>query len=266
MRKNIFITGATGFLGSYVATELLRNGHSLYCLSRSKDKEGYDERLYKSLRFWQRSNEDSSPTDRLRIFSGDIEAAELGLTQKDLAQLKDIKLEIILCAACTSFGGSSADATIRTNVEGSKNILAFAAKVKAKALHLVSTAYVAGDFAGSFSEADLCVGQGFNNLYEETKYEAEVIVREFSRERNIPVNIFRPSIIMGEKETGRTTNFTTFYSYFHALCSLKRRIGERIANIITVYQKGLADKSKCRELFFTLKSFRAGFTLGSLSF
>src|SRR5208283_3908528 len=111
---------------------------------------------------------------------------------------------------------------------GTNNILDFASKVKAKVLHFVSTAYVAGDFAGPFGETDLWVGQGFNNLYEKTKYEAEVIVREFSRKRNIPVNVFRPSIIMGEKEAGKTTNFNTFYLYLKAVCSIKRKLEERL--------------------------------------
>lgn len=228
MSKNIFITGATGFLGSYVAAELLRRGHSLYILSRPKGNEGCDERLHRALRLWARCNQDNRSADSLRIFDGDIESVDLGLPQEDLAQLKGINLEILHCAACTSFGGSSADITIRTNVAGSKNVLDFASKVKAKALHFVSTAYVAGDFAGPFAEMDLWVGQGFNNLYEKTKYEAEVIVRDFSRKSHIPVNFFRPSIIMGETDTGKTTNFNTFYSYFNALCSLKRKLAERL--------------------------------------
>ncbi|MFZ3115247.1 MAG: SDR family oxidoreductase [Syntrophales bacterium] len=224
MSKNIFITGATGFLGSYVAAELLRRGHFLYILSRPKGNEGCNERLHRALRLWV----DNHAAKRLRIFEGDIESRDLGLAPEDLAQLRDISLEILHCAACTSFGGSSADTTFRTNVEGSKNILDFASRVKATTLHFVSTAYVAGDFAGPFSETDLQVGQGFNNLYEKTKYEAEVIVRDFSRKSQIPVNFFRPSIIMGETDTGKTTNFNTFYSYFNALGSLKRKLEERL--------------------------------------
>ena len=41
---------------------------------------------------------------------------------------------------------------------------------------------------------------------------------------------------------------------------------EELKSIITVYQSALADKSRCRDLFFNLKSFKAGFTLGALSF
>ena len=40
----------------------------------------------------------------------------------------------------------------------------------------VSTAYVAGDADGLFTEADLDVGQGFRNTYEQTKLEAERLV------------------------------------------------------------------------------------------
>ncbi len=41
---------------------------------------------------------------------------------------------------------------------------------------------------------------------------------------------------------------------------------EELKSIITVYKSAIADKSRCRDLFFNLKSFRAGFTLGALSF
>lgn len=41
---------------------------------------------------------------------------------------------------------------------------------------------------------------------------------------------------------------------------------EELKSIITIYQSAIADKSRCRDLFFTIKSFRAGFTLGALSF
>src|SRR5512142_949338 len=164
MSKNIFIRGATGFLGSYIAVELLRRGHSLNALSRPKGNDGYDERLRRALRIWQIGDSDNSIQDRLRIFNGDIESPDLGLGLEDLTRLKRIDIEIVHCAACTSFADSSADLTIGANIERTKNILDFVSRVNAKVLHFVSTAYVAGDFLELFDETDLRVGQRFNNL------------------------------------------------------------------------------------------------------
>jgi long-chain acyl-CoA synthetase len=73
----------------------------------------------------------------------------------------------------------------------------------------VSTAYVAGDHRGTFSEDDLYVGQRFRNAYEQTKFEAERLVR--ARTHELPVQVFRPSIVVGEAESGWTSAFNVIY-------------------------------------------------------
>jgi thioester reductase-like protein len=60
----------------------------------------------------------------------------------------------------------------------------------------ISTAYVAGERAGRFSEDELEVGQSFRNAYEQSKLEAKCLaVRARSR---IPITVLRPSIVVGE--------------------------------------------------------------------
>src|SRR5436309_3470078 len=74
----------------------------------------------------------------------------------------------------------------------------------------VSTAYVAGTHEGTFSEADLYVGQSFRNAYERSKYEAERLIRD--RVDRLPaVTVVRPSIIVGESRTGWTPAFNVLY-------------------------------------------------------
>ena len=68
---------------------------------------------------------------------------------------------------------------------------------------------MAGDHPGSFSEEQLDVGQGFRNGYERSKFEAERLVSRASA--RLPVQIFRPSIIVGERESGWTASFNVLY-------------------------------------------------------
>ncbi|KAF0248770.1 MAG: hypothetical protein FD167_1824, partial [bacterium] len=58
-------------------------------------------------------------------------------------------------------------------------------------------------------ETELECGQGFFNTYEQSKYESEVILQKAMS--NIPITIYRPSIISGDSITGRTPHFYVIY-------------------------------------------------------
>ena len=68
---------------------------------------------------------------------------------------------------------------------------------------------MAGTHAGRFREEDLDVGQGFRNAYEQSKFEAEKLVRQ--HREVLPVQVFRPSIVVGEEATGWTPAFNVIY-------------------------------------------------------
>ncbi len=72
----------------------------------------------------------------------------------------------------------------------------------------VSTAYVAGTHTGRFAECDLDVGQKFHNSYEQSKFEAEQLVRA---QPGLPSTILRPSIIVGDRRSGWTSAFNVLY-------------------------------------------------------
>jgi long-chain acyl-CoA synthetase len=58
-------------------------------------------------------------------------------------------------------------------------------------------------------EEDLEKGQDFFNTYEQSKFESERLVRNVADW--MPVTIFRPSIVIGESKTGKTTLFNVIY-------------------------------------------------------
>jgi long-chain acyl-CoA synthetase len=72
----------------------------------------------------------------------------------------------------------------------------------------VSTAYVAGTHCGRFRECDYDVSQTFRNSYEQSKFEAEELVRS---SRDLPTTILRPSIVVGDRRSGWTAAFNVLY-------------------------------------------------------
>ncbi|RMF95168.1 MAG: NAD-dependent epimerase/dehydratase family protein [Candidatus Schekmanbacteria bacterium] len=223
MRKTFFITGATGLLGSRVAYELVNNGYNVICLARSREDEKAEERVIKKISFWSPS-ECRKFFNNITILDGDIEAEDLGLKKDAISLLKDVSPIFIHSAACTSFEARDKKSLFKTNLEGTKNCLNTAKAVSALHFNHISTAYIAGNYNGIFSESDFNVNQQFKNAYEESKFEAEKAVRKFSEATKIPVTIFRPSIIMGDTLSGKTFNFNTLYSYLKVINVIASRI------------------------------------------
>jgi nucleoside-diphosphate-sugar epimerase len=100
------------------------------------------------------------------------------------------------------------------NLGGTKNVMALArSAMRAGGLRRVayiSTAYVCGDREGTISEEELECGQKFVNTYEQTKLESERFIRKLMGK--LPLTVFRPSIVVGDSETGRTTAFNVLYA------------------------------------------------------
>ncbi len=147
---------------------------------------------------------------RINLVCGVIEKNTFGIS----SEMYDILLssidEIFHCAAIIGFN-ISLDQGRQINVQGTHNILQLAQRCrKIKKLNYISTTFVAGTKEGLFSEKDFNVGQAFNNYYEQTKFEAEQLVRDNVNDRYGTL-IFRPSIVVGNYLTGETSNFEMFY-------------------------------------------------------
>ncbi len=96
--------------------------------------------------------------------------------------------------------------TIADVVGGRGVLLDVARAVGARRFVHVSTAYVAGTHSGLFTEDML--GTEFRNTYEQTKFEAEQVVGATT---DLAVAIARPSIVMGESDSGWTPAFNVLY-------------------------------------------------------
>ena len=116
---------------------------------------------------------------------------------------------MVHCAASVSFDLSLPESR-RVNVDGTRHVLELAERCeRLERLSYISTAYVAGEPRRLFGEDELDVGQPFRNPYERSKFEAERMLRE--RGDGMPLQILRPSIVVGDSRTGRTSSFNVLY-------------------------------------------------------
>jgi len=190
---------------------LERTDRRIYTLVRAEDQRDAEKRMRLALLLLFGA-EDAHP-DRIVAVPGDIEVPMLGLDRTHLEWLAANVTDVIHCAATVSFS-LPLERSREINVEGTRRMLEFGGLCQEQG-HLehfahVSTAYVAGTHEGEFTEDDLDVGQDFHNSYEHTKFEAEQLVR--SHADRLPVQIFRPSIIVGEHSSGWTMSFNVLYS------------------------------------------------------
>ena len=215
-RGDLLLTGSTGFLGMELLARLLEDtDRRVWAPVRA----GSDEEAAARLRATMASltgDADAHP-GRVVALAADLERPGLGLSEERRAELAEQVGEIIHCAASVSFS-LPLDRARAINVEGTRRVLELAWDCQAaggldRFAH-VSTAYVAGDHRGLFSEHDHDVGQRFHNTYERTKWEAEELVRgHFER---LPAQIFRPSIVVGDDRSGWTASFNVIYTPLRA--------------------------------------------------
>ncbi len=225
MKKKILLTGATGFVGSNLLALLLEKGFEVACLLRQKNGLESYQRLYQVLSngfTCQRQLEHI--LSQVQIVQGDITQERLGLKTGTYRTLQKEVNTIFHCAALTDFHSSLSQEQLKCNVQGIENMIRFALKGSAvDGFHYISTAYVAGDRTGVIYEGELDKGQGFNNGYEQSKFIAEKILHEYRERTDLKITIYRPSIIVGHSQTGKTTLFNGMYLFLRLLYLLKKR-------------------------------------------
>ena len=209
MGKSIVITGATGFLGREIVAALLQDDPKvrLTLLVRGKDDADARRRGDQLLADVLSGAALADGKQRCDVVRADLEKELLGLDQAGYDALVKRTSAVIHGAASVSFS-LPLDEARRINVEGTRRILDLAQAAGAR-VDYIGTAYVAGDRRGLAREGELDVGQPFRNSYEQSKMEAEKLAQE--RSHTQPIAIFRPSIIVGDSVTGRTSSFKVLY-------------------------------------------------------
>ncbi len=206
----MLLTGATGFVGMELLARYLRETERhVYAIVRAENDRAASMRIARTLQGLFGANHPYR--ERVTAVRGDITRPGLGLGRRR-DELAERVGEIIHGAASVSFDLPIGELRA-INVHGTRRMLEFGERCQRRGglrrLSYVSTAYVAGEHAGLFSEDDLDVGQRFRNAYERSKFEAEKLVSTW--QRRLPITVLRPSIIVGESDSGWTNSFNVLY-------------------------------------------------------
>lgn len=197
----LFLTGATGFLGSRLCAELLRRSEEdVICLVRAESVAAADRRVRDKL---AEQDPDMAPSPRLRFVAGDLARPRFGLDEVAFRRLAGQVREVYHCGASVNMGAPYAELA-PVNIEGTRHVREFCTVGNVDRLHYVSTL---GVFLGGrrarvskvgedhVPTAETCSEVG----YPQSKFEAEELVRAVSR---FPVRIYRPGLVLADSRTG----------------------------------------------------------------
>jgi nucleoside-diphosphate-sugar epimerase len=221
MRNYVLLTGATGLLGQYLIRDMLLDGHRIAVLVRPTKKLTPAERIEQTMQMWDEQLGRQLP--RPIVIEGDITQDGLGLSAADSLWVKRYCTTMLHCAASLQFQEHNGE-PYRTNVEGTRNVLAFCESHDIHEMHYISTAYVCGNRHELVMEDDLNVGQEFRNDYEKSKFQAETLVRECSAFPKEKLTVYRPVVITGDSETGYTSTYHGTYLYMKLASVLRDNV------------------------------------------
>jgi len=248
----IFVTGSTGYLGSYLVSGLL-TGHrdSLNLLVRAKSEKEARERLWQSLQFHFAFPEFLEYLNsRIHIFRGELTEERLALPDDEYHQLVDTTQSIIHCAA--SLNRKSEKQCLNVNLRGTLEVIQLARRVQNRNGLLryshVSTVAVAGKRRNEVVSEDVAIDWSRSDYdpYARTKKFCEHMANQLLPD--VPRTIFRPAIVMGDSRRPETSQFDMVQAFdvLARLPVLPLRPNDRIdivpANyvgkaIVTIHQK-----------------------------
>ena len=220
-RESIFLTGFPGFIGERLVEKLVKSETQFFLLVEPQ----FVEKAMAAVEEIAEATE--TPLESFSLLEGDITQPGLGISDADLETIQFETTDVYHLAAAYDLAVAK-DVAYRVNLEGTKNVNDFVCSVKnLRRYNYVSTCYISGKRTGDILETELEHNAGFRNNYEETKYLAEIEVERLKA--TLPVTIYRPSVVVGDSQTGETTKYDGIYYLVHYL--RKAPILLRIMNV-----------------------------------
>ncbi|MBZ4322113.1 SDR family oxidoreductase [Streptomyces huiliensis] len=200
---HIALTGATGFLGCRLLPRLLRRGAEVTVLARPRPRDARERLAEAFTRMAAPAPLLDALRHRVRVVEADVSLPRLGLPARRFQELAD-GVDAVWHSAGDIRLNADLASLRTTNVEGTRHVLEFAAAGRrCPRLHHVSTAFVAGGLRdGVAREREPTDTHGFENHYERSKYEGELLVRDWCRRYGRPALVLRPSILVSDLPPG----------------------------------------------------------------
>ena len=183
----VLVTGAGGFIGSHLTESLVRDGYSVKALVSYSSSGGYG---------WLDELSKEMLSD-IEIVRGDIRDAH---QMSDLVKGTESVLHLAALIAIP-YSYSAPGAYVRTNIEGTLNLLQAARIHEVKSFIHTSTSEVYGtaQFV-PITEQHPLVGQ---SPYSASKIGADQLASSFYNSFNLPVKILRPFNTYGPRQSAR---------------------------------------------------------------
>ncbi|HLS57612.1 MAG TPA: SDR family oxidoreductase, partial [Zeimonas sp.] len=204
-----FITGATGFIGRRLVRKLLaRRGAIVHFLVR----DASPPKLAPLYEAWGVDKSRAIPV------VGDIARPGLGLRPADRKRLEG-KIQHLFHLAAIYDLKAGVEEQVAVNIEGTRNVVAFANAIGVRCFHHVSSIAAAGLYEGVFREDMFEEAENLDHPYYATKHESEKIVRD---EAKVPFRIYRPGLVVGDSRTGEMDKIDGPYYFFKLIQRLRR--------------------------------------------
>lgn len=211
------MTGYPGFLASNLIRQLIHDHQQdiehIYLLVLPSQESKANEEI-KGF-----SNKNFIPENLFSIVLGDITKPGLAIFEDISQSLQESVTHVFHLAAIYDLAVPK-DIAYDVNVNGTKNVNNWVKTLNKLSRYIYfSTAYVSGAREGKIYEHELSEGQSFKNHYEQTKYEAEILVDDIKD--SVPTTIIRPGIVKGNSKTGETIKFDGIYFMLNFLDHLR---------------------------------------------
>lgn len=207
----IFVTGSTGYLGSYIVAGLLSGYRdNLNLLVRAKTEQEARERLWTSLQLHFDFPEFLEYLDtRICIFGGGLTSDRFGMSDNDYRALVETTDSLIHCAA--SLNRKSEKQCLNVNLRGTLEVIQLARHAQnhhgLRRYSHVSTVAVAGKRKNEVVTEDKAID------WERSDYDPYARTKKFCEHManrwlpDVQKTIFRPSIVLGDSRRPETSQF-----------------------------------------------------------
>jgi NAD(P)-dependent dehydrogenase (short-subunit alcohol dehydrogenase family) len=195
-----FVTGATGFIGRRLVTELVNNRRgTIWVLVRP----GSEDKLEKFRYRWNHSS-------RIKAVPGQLTEKGLGVDPQWVQENKG-KVKHFFHLAASYDMTATKEQNDALNTGGTEHALQLAEELEVGCFHITSSIAASGEYTGTYSDDMFDVGQRFASDYHRTKFESEKLVRDTSK---TPWRVYRPAIVLGDSETGEIDKIDGPYYFF----------------------------------------------------
>lgn len=184
----IFVTGATGFIGSHLVPKLIARGHAVTCLARDPKKA------------------ESLAKHGAALTAGDVTDRE---SMREPMRGSDVVFHL---AGWYEFGIRNKKRMETINVDGTRNTLELAVELGVPRMIYTSTLAIAGNTRGQIVDESYRVEkQELTSEYERTKWAAHYEVAVPPQKAGAPIVIVQPGVVIGP---GDPSQITTYYAMF----------------------------------------------------